>query len=159
MTKREYTHAAPTCASESMQAVPPCQWHHTVTRPFTDKARTQAQTLATTGTFAPYLMVWRQPAAGTACWPGPVGTGTCRRWISWWHRWLFQVQVSLVKEAIPEGAPDEGGCRRNHGRDIKDSHSDIQRRERERDSLEEKKKKWPGSRTVILHLSESDRTA
>lgn len=46
----------------------------------------------------------------------------------------------MVKEAIPEGAPDEGGCRRNQGRDIKDSHSDIQRRERERDSLGEKKR-------------------
>lgn len=121
----------------------PCKTFHlvddiTVTQPFTDKARTQAQTWATTGTFAPYLMVWRQPAAGTACWPGPVGRGTCRRWISWWHRWLFQVQVSLVKEAIPEGAPDEGRCRRNPGRDIKDSHGDVQRRER--DSLEEKKR-------------------
>lgn len=55
-----------------------------------------------------YPMVWRQPAAETACWPGPVGTGTCQHSIQWWHRWLFQVQVSLVKEARWEGTPGWG---------------------------------------------------
>lgn len=54
-----------------------------------------------------YLMVWKPPVGGTACWSGPVGTGTCQCWTWPWHHWFFQVRVSLVMEAKRVEFPEE----------------------------------------------------